>query len=192
MSQAIKTRMTAEEFFRWHVAQERRYELVDGAPVLMAGANLRHAQIVSNTMFAIRSRLGAGGCRPFTSDTAIRIPAGNIRYPDLSVDCGRLVDDSMHAVEPRVVVEVLSRSPAIFDQTEKLEEYRTVPDLMHVLVVNSDQPEARLHTRTESGWTSVRLDTPDAVVALTAIDVAFPLAALHEGLEFRPRPSLVG
>ena len=192
MSQAMRAGMTADDFFRWHVLQERRYELVDGEPVMMAGANQRRAQIVTNSILAIASRLGSSDCRPFTSDTAVLIPAGNIRYPDLTVDCGRLVDDSMHATEPRVVVEVLSPTTATFDQTERLEEYRTVPTLIQVLVVNPDAMEARLHSRTDTGWISAPLRGEAASVDLSSVDVSFPLGELYRGLSFRPRPALVG
>ncbi len=57
----------------------------------MAGAKRRHDQIVVNSLGLVGNQLGANGsCRPFTSDTAIRIPNGNVRYPDLGVDCGRV------------------------------------------------------------------------------------------------------
>ena len=34
--------MTIEEFLTWQADQEQRFEFVDGQPVAMAGAKLRH------------------------------------------------------------------------------------------------------------------------------------------------------
>ena len=37
--------MTTDEFLAWHKGQERKYELVDGVPVAMAGARRQHDQV---------------------------------------------------------------------------------------------------------------------------------------------------
>ena len=49
------------------------------------------------------------------------------------------------------MAEVLSPSTADFDQHEKLEEYRTVPSLRHILIIDPDQPRLRLHSRSAEG-----------------------------------------
>ena len=59
------------------------------------------------------------------------------------------------AGNPALVAEVLSPSTMDFDQTEKLEEYRSVPSLRYILVLDQEQPRARLHTRDAEGhWGS--------------------------------------
>jgi len=60
------------------------------------------------------------------------------------VDCGRLEETARAATEPTLVAEVLSPSTAAFDEAEKLEEYRSVPSLRHILRVDPDQPRLRL------------------------------------------------
>lgn len=191
MSEPSRARMSIEEFLRWAPAQDRRHELVDGQPVMMAGASQRHDRIVTNALLAIGNRLRDGGCRPFTADNAVRIPAGNIRYPDLGVDCGMMVDDSLIATEPLLVVEVLSPTTELFDETEKLEEYRSVPSIAHILVVNPERPEARLHSRAGAGWTSARLAGAEAMVDLPALALSFPLGEFYRGIVPRTRPFLV-
>lgn len=74
MSERAVNRMTADAFLLWHEQQQdRRYELVDGVPVAVAGARRRHDQVVVNTLVALGGQLASGSCRPFTSDTAVRI-----------------------------------------------------------------------------------------------------------------------
>ena len=180
------------EFFAWLERQDRRHELVDGAPRAMVGATQRHDRIVTNLLIALGTRLRGSPCRTGTGDTAIRIPGGNIRYPDAAVDCGRFEETARVATEPTLVAEVLSPSTAAFDQTEKLEEYRSVPTLRHVLIIDPDQPRLRLHTRDADGhWRSEPFAGLDATVPIAALGLTLPLAELYEGLTFRPQPRLV-
>ncbi|GGC38543.1 hypothetical protein GCM10011504_16170 [Siccirubricoccus deserti] len=183
---------TEADFFAWLARQDRRHELVDGQPRAMVGATQRHDRIVTNLLIALGTRLRGSPCRTGTSDTAIRIPNRNIRYPDAAVDCGRFEETARAATEPTLVAEVASPSTAEFDQTEKLEEYRTVPSLRHILMIDPEQPRLRLHTRGEDGhWTSAPHAGLETEVALPALGITLPLAELYEGLGFRPQPRLV-
>jgi Uma2 family endonuclease len=177
--------MTPEEFFRWILDQEARHELVDGVPVMMAGADRRHDRIAVNMIRLLGDRLQGGRCQSFTSDTAIRIPAGNIRYPDLGVDCGAFDDSSLAANEPLLVVEILSPSTQAFDRTEKLEEYKTVPALSYILLVDPTAPQLRLYSRDgEAGWQTRGMAGLDAEIEFPRLAVTLPLREVYAGLDF--------
>ncbi len=94
----------------------------------MAGGAQVHALIASNLIAFLRPKLRGGPCRPSGSDLRIPIPAtGNLRYPDVTIDCGRFDPSSLNVSEPTVVFEILSRSTGWYDQTTKLRDYETVP-----------------------------------------------------------------
>ena len=202
MSQAMQPRRWTEaEFFAWLERQETKYELVDGQPVPrrapdpvtgMVGANRRHDRITTNLVGMLYNRLRGQPCRPGTSDTAIRIPGRGIRYPDAAVDCGRPSDTDLTAAEPAMAAEVLSPSTSGFDQSIKLEEYRSVPTLRYILVIDPMQPRLLLHTRGAEGhWSAERIAGLEAVAALPALDIELPLGELYEGLTFAPLPRVV-
>ena len=46
--QLTQHQMTADEFYLWLESQNERYELVDGQPMLMAGATIAHDTFVMN------------------------------------------------------------------------------------------------------------------------------------------------
>lgn len=143
-------------------------------------------------MAALFNRLRGSGCRTGTSDTTIRIPGGNIRYPDAAVDCGRFEEASRVATEPTLVAEVLSGSPTDFDLFLKLEEYCSVRSLRHVLLIDPEQPRVLLHTRDLDGqWSSALHAGLAVVVPLTALRLTLPLAEPYQGLTFRGLPRLV-
>ncbi|MBY0329686.1 MAG: Uma2 family endonuclease [Acetobacteraceae bacterium] len=191
MSHATHDRLTEAAFFAWAEQQDIRHELVDGQPQAMVGATRRHDRIVANIIAALHGRLRGGRCVVNTADTAIRIPNGNIRYPDVSVDCGRFLDEDRAADAPVLVVEVLSRSTSAFDQSRKLEEYKSVPALLHVLIVDPNRPRVIAHRRGATGWEAEFAEETTGAVRLDALDLSLGLAEVYEGLEFRPVPRLV-
>ena len=192
MSEQVVMRMPVEAFLEWGLHQDQRYELVDGVPVAMAGAKQVHDLIVTNVHAMLHPQLRGKTCRNFTADIAVRIPAGNIRRPDAGIDCGPFDREATAAGAPFLVLEVLSRSTREFDLLRKLEEYKTVPGLAHIVVVDPDAAQV-FHWSRPPGmeWRYALLEGLDAVISLPEIDCALELAGLYEGLTFRPRPRLV-
>jgi len=188
MSDAAPRRMTPDEFFRWQQLQDCNYELVDGVPVLplkaMTGATLRHDTIVVNAIVALRNQLRGSPCRVATDDAAVRISASQIRRPDLTVDCGPLVDTSMEAQEPRLVLEVLSPSTVNFDRIRKLDEYRSHPTIRLILLAETRRPKVGLWRRAEAGWAVEEHEGMQALIPLPEIGASLPLAELYDGLSF--------
>lgn len=202
MSEAVR-RMSPDEFLEWCTIQEGRHELIDGVPVAMAGARRAHDLVVVNALTSLRPGLRGSPCQPFTGDFAVRIPSGNIRRPDVGVDCGPIDPASLVAADPRLVIEVLSPSTRTFDALGKLREYQRVPGLRHIMLIDPEAPQA-LHWRRDGDarsegegrddggrWTDHAAEGLDAAIELPDLGVTLRLADLYEGLAFRPRPRSV-
>ena len=129
---------------------------------MMAGGSNEHSRVQRNILVALDLALRGTGCSPHGSDLAIRTTDLDIRYPDVSVFCGHseAVDDKIRAFDdPKLVVEVLSPSTRDKDLTEKLEEYRALPKLAHILYADPDAESLRLWTRTgPRGWQDEELE----------------------------------
>jgi len=192
MSEAAARKMTADEFLVWNEGQECRYELIDGVPVAMTGARRRHDRVVVNILAALSAHLGVGQCHPFSSDTAVRISNYQVRYPDAGVDCGTFQDDKLEADEPRLVVEVLSETTRAFDLLQKLEEYKSVPSLRDIVLVDTDEPKVFHWTRQpDAAWERRILEDTEAAVELPELGFALPFRVLYAGLTFHQKPRLV-
>jgi Uma2 family endonuclease len=98
----------------------------------------------------LRNQLRGRDCRPFTRDGAIETKPGQIRGPDIGVDCERR-DNATKAASPRVVIEVLSPTTRDFDTIDKLEEYKMVGSLTRIVVIEPNAPEVIVWTRGEAG-----------------------------------------
>ena len=191
MSEATNSpRMSADKFFVWQVEQDRNYELVDGVPVLtpkaMTGASRRHDIITVNILTLLRSQLRGKPCRPHTDDIAIRNPNGNVRRPDILVDCRSAPDRSMEVSEPRVLIEVLSPSTTRFDRLQKIEEYKAHRAVAVVLLVDSEAPRVIVWRRGDEGvWAALIVEKPGSIIALPEIGAALALADIYEDAGIR-------
>jgi Uma2 family endonuclease len=193
MAEPQLRRMTPEEFFAWQERQDKLYELVDGLPVLplkmMTGASQAHDRVVVNIIAALHRQLRGGPCRPTTDDLAVRIPAGNVRRPDITVECGQAAARELAVSEPRVVVEVLSPSTMTFDRIRKIPEYQTIATVSHILLVDTEKPRIDLWSRDKDGsWRQSKFDGLDAELELPAVAASLRLAEVFEGLEFASPP----
>lgn len=184
--------MTPEEFEAWHKNQVERYEFVDGKPKLkfelwdgvrmMVGATQAHILVAGNLFSALRDKLKARACRVFIADGKVATPKGNYRYPDVAVDCGRLNPTATFVQEPCLVCEVLSKGTHWIDTTRKLEDYKTIPFLQHILFVAQDEYRAQLWTR-DGDWRLQEFEGADAVIMLSHFAVELRFADIYEGLE---------
>jgi len=125
MLSAPLTDMTETEFAAFLQAHDERWELLDGAPIMMVRTTQRHRDIVANILASLHRQLSGTGCRPTCSRTGVWTGAGTIRVPDLVVDCGPRVDQAMCATTPTLLCEVLSSSRDHFDAHLRVSEYKT-------------------------------------------------------------------
>jgi hypothetical protein len=73
--------MTRDEFFVWAQGQTDRCEFDGFEPVGMTGGTARHDVITYNIRTALRSRLKAGGCRPFGPNASVQASAMRFATP---------------------------------------------------------------------------------------------------------------
>jgi Uma2 family endonuclease len=193
MAEPLERAWTVDEFFAWAERQQDRYELVNGRPLrMMAGANNVHDDIVVNVLAELHSQLRGSGCRPFTGEGAIETHPGQIRRPDVGVDCGRRDPDGYKAAAPRLVMEVLSPTTRDFDSIGKLDEYKRVAGLDYILFVEPNEPLVSVWSRSEEGhWREAGIGSLDAAVELHKLGVSLDMRAIYDGVAFPDNPRLV-
>jgi Uma2 family endonuclease len=153
-------RFTFDDYLRVEEDSVIRHEFLDGRIWAMAGGTPAHARICANVIALLNVALSARRCTVFTTDLRIRVRAtGLATYPDVSVFCGQLeldpTDPKRHtALNPRLLVEVLSPSTEDYDCGEKLEHYQQIASLEEVLLVHHSERKIVVWRRTESRWTS--------------------------------------
>lgn len=173
-------------YLEGELVSETKHEYLGGEIHAMAGASNRHNKVAGNVFVAFANGLRGKPCRPFNSDTKVRISwDGHTRfyYPDAMVVCRENDDDEQWQDFPAVIVEVLSDSTRRTDLIEKREAYFALRSLRMLIFVEPDQPSLTVHRRNDDGH-FVREDYfgLEAVVPLPEIGTELPLAAVYEDL----------
>ena len=104
--------VSVEDYLAEELVSPVKHEYLGGAVYAMAGARNAHNLIATNTVVSLGARLRGQRCRPYNSDTKIRIrlPAHlRFYYPDASVICRPNPQDDSFQDEPAVIFEVASR-----------------------------------------------------------------------------------
>ena len=86
----ITQSISVRDYLEGELVANVKHEYVAGSAYAMVGATNAHNLIASNTLASLHAQLKGQLCRPFNSDTKIRIPmSDHVRfyYPDVSVVC---------------------------------------------------------------------------------------------------------
>jgi Uma2 family endonuclease len=148
-----------------------------------------HNLIATNALVALGIRLRGRPCRPYNSDTKLRLRLPNqvrFYYPDLSVICRPNPQTDSFQDEPAVIVEVVSRTTRRIDEGEKKDAYLTISSLNAYLIVEQESPAVEVFRRTDQGFVREVFVGLEATIPLSEIEVELPLAELFEGVEFAP------
>jgi Uma2 family endonuclease len=152
MASPAQKRLTLPEFLEWDDGTDRRYELLDGVPVMMAPSLEAHGELAAVLAMEIGSRVKPP-CRVISEAGIVISDRADTYYvADLAVTCAPREPGRRMVVEPVLAVEVLSPSTGQVDRWRKVADYRTVPSVQEILVVFSDERRVELHRRTPDGW----------------------------------------
>ncbi len=170
--------MTVDEFLAWECQQELRYEFDGWQPVEMNGSTYAHSVIATNVWRFLVDNLPQGW-RVVSRDLQVRM-GSRVRYPDVAATRARLQNQDRAIPDPVLLVEVLSNSTAIVDQTSKAAEYTAIDSLQHYLMLEQDSAEAVLLSRSDEGWIETTIVGLSLEIALPALGLSLPMLAAYK------------
>jgi Uma2 family endonuclease len=149
---------TYAEYLEQERASPTKHEFLNGEIFAMAGGTPEHARLCASVGAELRAQLRGRPCAVYSSDLRVRVQAtGLSTYADVSVVCGRLerdLEDKDAALNPIVLVEVLSDSSEAYDRGQKFAHYRRIPSLReYVLVTRYEQRIEVFHRNEDDSWT---------------------------------------
>jgi Uma2 family endonuclease len=151
MRDSARRLMTVEEFLDWDDGTDTRYELVDGVPVAMAPPLSPHTTIVVNASFEVTLRLqGREPCHA-EAEAGIRINRHRRWQADLAVTCAP-PGVYGNAEDPVLIVEVLSRSTRNTDLKRKLPDYKALPTVQEIWLIDSERRWVQVWRREGEAW----------------------------------------
>ncbi len=175
--------MSWEEYLAFEEQSPYRHEYINGAVYAMSGASLAHNRIARKLVTAFGAHLGDGPCEPFLLDAKLEIRAGRDQiayYPDVMVSC-RPEDRTEQSVRnPKLVVEILSKSTQHIDRREKAMTYQRVEAIEEYVLIAQNQPRVVVHRRAED-WRPMLYSSMEAQVEFRSIGLQMSLARIYEG-----------
>ncbi len=169
-------------FAERELASEEKHEWHDGIVVAMAGGTPRHGALTMRVGAALTAALAGRPCQVFSSDVKIRSVATRLgTYPDVSVVRGDLQvddDDPNSILNPILVVEVLSDSTEAYDRGAKFANYRAIPSMRAVLLVNHRADKLELFAAGAESWALIEA-APSDVLRIEALDVSIAVAEIY-------------
>ena len=182
MATSIQPRLlTVDEFLQIEFGPDMKAELDNGAVRMMAGGTRAHDRVQMNLIVELGVRLRGSGCRPSGSDMGIRSHDMSLRYPDVSITCGRdgEEDDRIRDLDnPTAVIEVLSPSTSAHDQQVKLPEYKLMASVETIVFIDPDREHMTVWQRTgrdPDSWSEV-VHTRPADLELPGLGIVVPAA----------------
>jgi Uma2 family endonuclease len=186
----LRQPISVEDYLAGELSSEVKHEYLGGFVYAMAGAKNVHNLIASNVLGVLHGQLRGGPCRPYNSDTKIRVKLvahTRFYYPDASVVCQPNQPDESFQDLPVVIVEVASENTRRVDHSEKKDACLTIPSLQSYVLLEQDAVVATVYRRTEQGFLRDVYEGLDAVVPLPDVAATLPLAEAYNGVSFAAR-----
>ena len=183
--------MSVADYLEWEEAAEVRHEYVGGVVYDMAGGTNGHAAIATNTLGLLHAQLSGKKCRPFNSDTKLRIiyPShARFYYPDAMVVCHPGPSSNHFQDYPSVVIEVASGSTRRTDSAEKRDAYLLVSTLNVYILIEQDEAAAVVWRRGDQGFKREVYLGLNAVIELPEIEARLALEKVYEAVDL-PSPN---
>ncbi len=208
VEELVPQKLTFEEYIKIEQENNQKYEYHDGFIVAMSGGTLNHSRIGGNIHGKIWSLLDSDSkkCEVFSSDTKLAIEVENkYLYPDVMIICGEVKESEHqnHAVtNPKVIVEVVSKSTGKYDKSGKFGLYRQIESLEYYVLVEQDKPQVEVHRKmnteqnpeiskankkqgnTISLWQIETIIGMDNNLSFPTLDIQIPFSAIYKNIKF--------
>lgn len=179
-----KEKVSIKEYLAFERAASEKHEYHQGEIFAMSGAGRRHNILFSNLFISLGSLLKGRPCFPYGSDMRLHIPQNTLfTYPDISIYCGEMKQlDDDNAMEPTVIIEILSPSTKDYDRGGKFKLYREIPTLKEYILVDTESINVEVFRLNAVGhWELEEYKTADENLILNSISLSIPVRDIYTG-----------
>lgn len=180
--------MTVEAYLQAEEHSLTKHEYIAGEIFAMAGAHESHVTIALNLATLLRSHVRGSPCRVFIADMKVKVDtADSFFYPDVFVTCdARDVGQALMKRHPNLIIEVLSKSTAVYDYSAKFGYYQQLESLQEYVLVKPDCMAIDVFRREEDNqWVLYSFTAADELL-LTSVDFHCAIAAVYEDVLLPP------
>ncbi len=192
LAQQLKIRrLTVEEYLAFEEKSEVRHEFYDGEVYAMAGGTINHNRLTRRVANLLDNQPSLKKCGVFSENMKVDVRDGrHMPYPDIVVTCHPfdLRGNNLIIRQPRLLIEVLSKSTAHKDRGDKWRDYRKMPSLWYYMLVDQYATTVELFSRIEetNEWINTIYERTDDIIKLPRLAVELNVGAIYDGIELVP------
>jgi Uma2 family endonuclease len=184
-----KSTYSFAEYLQLEETAVYKSEYQDGEIVPMTEGTTDHNKIAGNFYFYLRLKLPQSNYKIFIGDVKLWIPQyRQATYPDVMIIDGEPIyyeTGKTTVTNPRLIVEVLSKSTQNYDQDDKFLYYRSLRELQEYILISQSRPYVMQYNKTEQGkWLLTEYGTENPNVSLVSLNFALSFAEIYEGVTF--------
>ena len=184
-----KSTYSFAEYLQLEETAAYKNEYQDGEIVPMTGGTTDHNKIALNFAAYLKFALKEQKYNIFIGDVKLWI--GQYRqatYPDVMLIEGEPIyyeTGKTTVTNPRLIVEVLSKSTQNYDQGDKFLYYRSLPELQEYILISQSRPYIMQYNKTEENkWLLTEYEGENASLSLTSVNFALSFQEIYEGVTF--------
>ncbi|WP_084176686.1 Uma2 family endonuclease [[Limnothrix rosea] IAM M-220] len=183
-------RYSLEEYLALEAESEVKHEYRDGEIIEMAGGTTNHNKLAGKLYALLLMELADQNCEVYIGDVRLWIPkTRKYTYPDVMIvrDEPIYTDTTkMTITNPIVIAEVLSSSTQNYDQGEKFDAYRSIPNFSEYLLIDQYQCYVKHFAKTaENQWLLTDCKDINTTISFASIDFKLALAELYKSIVFK-------
>jgi Uma2 family endonuclease len=187
--QLLQKTYTPAEYLELEEKAEFRSEYRDGEIVAMAGGTTNHNRISLNVASNLTFSLKGQSYEVYMSDVRLWIPPNRqYTYPDVMLIQGEpiyLENTTSTVTNPRLIVEVLSKSTGNYDRSEKFDYYRSIPTLQEYILIDQSCYHVLQYVKTSpTQWLLTDYNQAEGIVKLGSVDLALSLNDIYDRVNF--------
>ncbi|WP_310426969.1 Uma2 family endonuclease [Chamaesiphon sp. VAR_48_metabat_135_sub] len=187
--QLLQKSYTPDKYLELEEKAEFRSEYRNGEIVPIAGGTTNHNQISGNVYANLKFALKGQDYRAYISDVRLWIPPNRqYIYPDVMLIQGEpiyLENTTSTVTNPRLIVEVLSKSTKNYDQGDKFTYYRSIPELQEYILIDQSRYHVMQYVKTNAEqWLLTDYTQAEAIIKLGSIDLALALNDIYDRVNF--------
>ena len=177
------------EYLQLEETAAYKNEYQDGEIVPMTGGTTDHNKIALNFAAYLKFALKGQKYNIFIGDVKLWIAQyRQATYPDVMLIEGEPIyyeTGKTTVTNPRLIVEVLSKSTQNYDQGDKFLYYRSLPEFQEYILISQSRPYVMQYNKTqENKWLLTEYEGENASLSLTSVNFDLSFQEIYEGVTF--------
>jgi Uma2 family endonuclease len=177
------------EYLQLEETAAYKNEYQDGEIVPMTGGTTDHNKIALNFAAYLKFVLKGRKYNIFIGDLKLWIAQyRQATYPDVMLIEGEPIyyeTGKTTITNPRLIVEVLSKSTQNYDQGDKFLYYRSLPEFQEYILISQSRPYVMQYNKTEENkWLLTEYEGENASLSLTSVNFDLSFQEIYEGVTF--------